>query len=226
MSRRIVAISLAVALVGVGLALPAQAAKKKRKPKKPAVVQVEQQMFLRGEACTADARALSLTDNADSECIYTRSGLIYDTIPETAPAPVGSNPWHTWPATDGVPFKLDTTKPVGGEIFVKGAFPLVGDYPGISAGNVKLTIKLVGEAGGEEVVIGEFVDEYTVKPGDGAHASAVEIQPDAALEGVEFSSLTLHTRIGGPSVGHAVYQLNNPSSYITVPTWASATGAV
>lgn len=220
MSKRMIVIGVLVGLLAGALVAPAEAKKKKKKP--PALVQADQQMFLRGEGCTVDARALSIVDAPDSECIYTRSGLLYDAIPETAPAPVGANPWQTWPATDGIPLKLDATKPITGEIYIKGTFPLVGDYPGISAGSVKVTVKVVGESGGEEKVLGEFVEEYIAKPGDAPHATMVSITPDAALNGLDFDSLTLHTRIGGVSVGHAVYQLNNPSSFIKVPVLAAA----
>ncbi|MGH2730964.1 MAG: hypothetical protein ACRDJI_10215 [Actinomycetota bacterium] len=216
--RKTIITALVLGLLAGSLVAPADAKKKKKKPKAPSLVQVDQQMFLRGDGCTVEARALSTEDNADTECIYTRAGLLYDTIPESAPAPAGANPWQTWPAVDGIPLKLDATKPLTGEIYVKGTFPLVGDYPGISAGNVKVTVKVVGESGGEEKTLGEFVDEFTAKPGDPAHATMVSITLDPALNGLDFTSLTLHTRIGGASVGHGVYQLNNPSSFIKVPT--------
>lgn len=219
--RKVLALVLASVLVLSVVSVAQAGKKKKKKKKKPALVSVEQQMFLRGDACDADARALSLTDAADAECIYTRAGLVYDTIPESAPAPVGSNPNHTWPAVDGIPLKLDASKPITGEIYTMGLFPLVGDYPGISAGSVRLTVTVVGESGGEEKTIGEFVDEFTVLPGDAAHASMVEIVPEADLDKSEFTSLTLITRIGGNSVGHGVYKLDDPSSFITVPTWAA-----
>lgn len=218
-SRKWMVSALCLALV-VGFLAPAEAAKKKKK-KPPAPVSAEQQMFLRGDACDAEARALSLTDGADAECIYTRAGLLYDAIPESAPAPVGSNPNHTWPAIDGVPLTLDATTPITGEIYTSGLFPLVGDYPGISGGSVRLTVTLVGESGGEEKTIGEFVDEFTAVPGSAPHASMVEIAPEADLDGAEFTSLTLITRIGGASMGHGVYKLDNPSSFITVPTWVA-----
>lgn len=220
MSKKFITLFLVLGLIAGAMAAPAIAGKKKKK-KAPALVQVDQQMFLRGDACDAEARALSLEDGADAECIYTRAGIVYDAIPESAPAPVGANPWQTWPAIDGVPVALDATKPITGEIYVQGLFPLVGDYPGISAGQVRLTVKLVGEKDGEEIEIGEFVDEFVATPGAAAHASMVEIAPDEALDKTEFTSLTLHTRIGGASVGHGVYKLDNPSSFITVPTWAA-----
>lgn len=223
MHKKTIAVVAAVGLIAGAFAGTADAAKKKKKPKPqaPALVQVDQQMFLRGDACTVEARALSITDNADAECIYTRAGIVYDAIPESAPAPVGANPWQTWPAIDGIPLKLDTSKPITGEIYVMGLFPLVGDYPGVSAGQVRLTAKVVGEVAGEEKVLGEYVEEWVAKPGDPPHAVMVEIKPDVALEGAQFDSLTLMTRIGGASAGNGVYKLDDPSSFIKVPVWTA-----
>lgn len=212
-------------LVGVlGLALVGPAAAKKKKPKPPALVPVDQQMFLRGDACSAEAMGLSLEDAVDADtCAYVKGGILNDTVPDGTPGPLGAAAWQTWPAFDGVPFKLDATKPVTGEIFTQGIFPLVSsDYPGLSAGNVRLSVRLVGESGGEEKTIGEFTEEFLVKPGDGVHTTAVEITPDAALNGLDFTSLTLYTKIGGEAVGHTFYKLSEPSSYIKVPTLAAA----
>jgi hypothetical protein len=224
MHKKTIAVLAAVGLIAGAFAGTADAAKKKKKPKPkpPALVQMDQQMFLRGDACTVDARALSIVDNPDAECIYTRAGIVYDAIPESAPAPVGANPWQTWPAIDGIPLKLDTSKPITGEIYLSGLFPLVGDYPGISAGQVRLTVQLVGESGGEEKLLGEYVEEWVAKPGDPPHAAMVSITPDAALEGAEFTTLTLRTRVGGASVGNGLYKLDDPSSFIKVPVWATA----
>lgn len=222
MTRRTVALVVALGLVGGALAAPAQGAKKKKKPKAPVLVQVDQQMFVRGDACTVEARSLSLEDNADAECIFTRAGVAYEAVPESAPAPVGASPWQEWPAIDGVPLKLDTSKPITGEIYTEGLFPLVGDYPGVSAGQVHLTIQFVGETGGEEKVLGEFVDEFTAVPGSDPHLSEVEIALPAELEGAEFSSIKMRTRFGGASVGHGVLKLDDPSSFVKIPVWGSA----
>jgi hypothetical protein len=218
-SKKTVAIALCLGLVGGALVGPASAGKKKKKPKTPALVQVEQKMFLVGDGCVADDRGLSLTDTADVHtCAYAKGGAIAENAPESAP---GGAPWQTWPALDGTPLKLDATKPVTAEISTAGIFPLVGDYPGLSAGTVKITIRLFGETGGEEKLIAEGSGESAAKPGDGAHTAAISVQPDAALDGAEFSSLVLRTRIGGASVGEVFYKLDSPSSFVSIPVWAA-----
>lgn len=182
-------------------------------------------MFLRGDGCDADARGLSIEDADDNDnCVITRAGLLYTVIPPDAPAPVGVNPYQAWPALDGVPFTLDATKPLTGEIYTKGLFPLADhSFPWISVGTVRLLVQVVGETGGEEVTVGEFVDEYSSTPSTSNEARKweVEIEPESKLNKKVFTSLTLMTSIQGESVGHMRYVLTDPwSSFITVPTLA------
>lgn len=224
-TKRIGTALLAVALVGGVVAGSAEAAKKKKKPKPPVptVMQVDQKMYLRGDACTVEARGLSLVDNADAECWYTNSGLLHD-LRDGKPSPAGTDPNITWPALDGIPLTLDATKPITGEITTTGGHcPLnLPTGPGclpmpVSAGNVTFVVKVVGEAGGEQKVIGEMTDEFAAGPGV-VHTTKVSITPDAALDKTVFETLTLITRVRGNSVFHGVYKLDNPSSFISIPT--------
>ncbi len=215
MSKKALAVVLAVGLVGGAMAGSAEAAKKKKKPKAP--VQVDQQMFLVGDGCNAEVRGISITDTADVHtCAYWQGGALSE-YGEPAMTAAGRPVWIPWPALDGVPLKLDATKPITGEIYTHGIFPLVGDFPGVAAGSVTLTVKLVGESGGEEKVIGEFVEEFIATPATTPHLSEVEIQPDAALNGAEFTTLMLQTKIGGPSAGQVFYKLDNPNSFVSIP---------
>lgn len=218
MSKKVLAVALAVGLVGGALIGSAEAAKKKKKPKTPpAPVQVEQKMYLVGDGCDAEVRGISVTDTADVHtCAYWQGGAPSE-YGEPAMTAAGRAVWIPWPALDGIPLKLDVTKPVTGEIYTHGIFPLVGDYPGVAAGSVKLTVKLVGTSGGEEKVIGEYVEEFVATPGTTPHLSKVEIKPDAAVDGLVFEALTLQTKIGGPSGGQVFYKLDNPNSFISIP---------
>jgi hypothetical protein len=214
LSKKTIAVALALGLIGGAMMGSAEAAKRKKKP-----VQVDQQMFLVGDGCDADVRGISLTDTADVHtCAYFEGGALAE-FGEPALSAAGRAVWIEWPALDGVPLKLDTSKPITGEIYTHGIFPLVGDFPGVAAGNAKLTVQLVGETGGEEKVIGEFVEEFLATPSPTPHLSNVEITPDAALSGVEFTTLRLRTRIGGASAGQVFYKLDNPNSFISIPTF-------
>ncbi|HEX2293691.1 MAG TPA: hypothetical protein VHN37_00085 [Actinomycetota bacterium] len=225
--KRAFAVSLMVAVVATSLLGPAEAAKKKKKPKTPkppALVQVDQAMYLRGDGCDAAARALSVTDAADVDnCAHLEGGAVNEYVPDGTMGPLDQPAQEEWPAIDGVPLTLDATKHVTGEIYTQGVFPLVdSSYPGLAAGNVKLTLRLVGETGGEEKTIGEFTEEWLAKPGDTYHTTVVDLVPDAAFNGQQFTSLKLITKIGGNSVGQTFYKLSTPSSFIKVPVLAPA----
>ncbi len=206
---------LAFALVAPADAKP----KKPKKPKTPVLAQVDQKMFLRGDGCDEAARAISVVDAVDLDnCAHLEGGVINEYVPDGTMGPLDQPSVETWPAIDGVPLKLDASKHVTGEIYTQGVFPLVGAYAGLGAGYVRFTVTLVGESGGEEKVIGEYVDAFTIKPGDSYHTTVVDIVPDAALNGAEFTSLLLKTKIGGESVGQVFYKTSEPSSFITIPT--------
>lgn len=222
--RAIVVLAVIGCLVG-GLLAPAEAAKRKKK-KPPALVQVDQKMFLGADgACGGDLRrSISLADGQDLECWYVRAGALHDQA-STAPAPVGQEPWIDWAASDGIPLKLDASKPITGEISTGGACGLLTNVPclpvGASAGQVKIMVKFVGVTGGQEVTLGEQVDEFAATPGP-HHTTKVDIALDPALQGAEFTEITLWTRIGGASAGHGVYKLVDPSSFVTIPVLTTA----
>ena len=214
---------LVMGLVAGSLYAPAAAGKKKRKP--PALVQVDQKMFLGAAGdCGTVERSLSVADGQDLECWYVRAGAIHD-AGESVPAPAGADPWAQWVAADGLPIKLDAAKRITGEISTAGVCGLLTNVDclpaGISLGQVKLSVKVTGVAGGQEKTLGEFAEEFTATPG-GPHTTAVDVALDPALQGLEFTELSLWTRIGGASAGHGVYKLVDPSSFITIPTLAPA----
>lgn len=221
LSRKTIGVALALALIVGVMAGPVEAAKKKKK-KPRAPVQVDQQMFLVGDGCDAELRGISVADTADVHtCAYATAGAVNE-YGEPVITASGRTVWQSWPAIDGAPLALDTSKPITGEIYTHGIFPLVGDYPGVAAGNVKLTVQLVGESAGEEKVIGEFVEEFLATPSTDPHLSNVEITSDPALEAAQFDTLTLRTKIGGQSVGQVFYKLDTPNSFIKIPTFAAA----
>lgn len=213
---------LVMGLIAGSLYAPAAAGKKK---KKPALVQVDQKMFLGAAGdCGTVERSLSLADGQDLECWYVRAGAIHD-AGESVPAPAGADPWAEWAAADGLPIKLDTAKRLTGEISTAGVCGLLTNLDclpvGMSLGQVKLSVKVTGVTGGQEKTLGEFAEEFTATPGS-HHTTMVDLALDPALHGLEFTELSLWTRIGGASVGHGVYKLVDPSSFLTIPTLVPA----
>ena len=217
MKKTLIAV-LVLALVGGSLAAPAVAKKKK---KKPAPVAVDQQFFLRdADGCETSENQLSLTDGVDAGCWYADSGVLYDVVVGAGlltPADLG----QSWTAVDGTPLTLDASKPIVGEISTASGACLVdgGCAPvGIGAGQATLDVTVFATIAGEEKELGTFSESYVVVPG-APHTSKVEIPVDAALTGQEVESLRVLTYLHGAAMGHGIIVLDDPTSFITVPSF-------
>lgn len=226
--KKILAVIVAGALVaGFVGATPAIG---KKKPKKK-LVPVEAKYFLRdADGCDTGVNQLSLVDGEDSGCWYIDSGAVNDAY-EGAGLLTREDLEQSFVAADGVPFKLDATKAVTGEINTAGGTCVVGTIgtpagpvtapcsPGqLKGGNVTLEVAVQGTVGGTETVLGTFTEEFAVKPGDPTHTSAVEITLDAALNKVDFETLEVTTYIHGNGLGNGIIELDDPASFINVPT--------
>lgn len=233
MRRSFVVVVVAVSMVGM-LFGPAEA--KKKKKKKPAPQKVDQSFFLRSTGCPAsdpNSDYLSMVDaDEEVECFFTGAGIRYEIGAETGTIGAGGtnvvssreDATRYWDALDGIPFVLDTSKMVTGEIWTSGGSCVVsvggaGCSPApLSAGEMIVDITLVGTSGGEENEIGAFNDTYDVIPGT-THKIELEIAVDPSLQGMSFDTLELRTWQHGMSVGHGVIRTNGEeSSYFSVPT--------
>ena len=219
MKKTLIAL-LIMGLVAGSLAAPA-AAKKKKKKKKPVPVAVDQNFYLRDiDGCDSGENHLSVTDGEDSGCWYVDTGPMYDAFVEAGlltPADLG----QTWTTMDGTPFKFDPTKPITGEISTSSGSCLVdgGCAPaGVGAGQATLDIVVTATIGGETKEIGAFTESFVVAPG-GAHTTKFEMPVDAALAGLQVDSLTVLTYLHGAAVGHGIIELNDPSSFLTGPSF-------
>jgi hypothetical protein len=217
--KRAFVVSLAVAVVATSLLGPAQAAKKKKpkKPPAPAPVQVDATYFLRrdGEDCADPAAVfLSLVDAEDIDsgsCGNSNYGLR---------EPLGADPMaYPTRVGDGVPVTLDATKDVTGLIGVKSQSAQGAARWGI--GQTTLNVELVGTTADGEKTIGTATVDYDVMPGDMAQVYEVEfaMKPDAALDKMTFTSLTLRLHNSGNSLHHGFYTTDNPASYFKIGTW-------
>lgn len=221
--KRFLALALVGGLVFGSFASAEAAKKKKKKPKPPAAVSVEQKMYLRGNSCTGDNRDwLSVTDaDEEVECFYTRSGIIYEAT-TTAGAQKREEATREWEAQDGVPFTLDATKPITGEITTAGFSCVVTIAPcspaGIGIGEMVLEITIVGTIGGADKELGAMKETFTVLPGQ-MHTTKLDFKLDGSLNGASLEGIKLLTFQHGRSFGHGVIKTNNPnSSFITIPT--------
>lgn len=227
--KRFLAVVLAGALVA-GFVGATPAIGKKKKPKKK-LVPVEAKYFLRdSDGCDTGVGQLSLQDGEDTGCWYVDNGAVNDAY-IAGDLLTREDLEQTFVAADGVPFTLDATKHVTGEIYTAGGNCVVGTYTGpggpitppcspaqLKGGNVTLEVVVQGTTGGTETVLGTFTEEFTVKPGDPTHKSAVDITLESALNKLNFETLEVAAFIHGNSVGNGIIELDDPASFINVPT--------
>lgn len=213
-----------VAGLFVGSMLPAQAAKKKKpKAKPPVPVAVDLQYFLRdADACDTSENLLSLTDAPDPSCWYVDSGAFYEVL-DTAGLLAPEDLAVSWTASDGLPFTLDASKRISGEITTRGGTCVLSDpapcSPAtLSAGSATLDVIVRGTVGDEDIDLGTFTETFTTVPGT-AHTSVVDIELDPALDKKQVTNLTVLTYIHGASVFHGTVALDDPSSFVKVPAW-------
>lgn len=225
--KKIVILGLILGLVAGSMSAPAAAAKKKKK--KPVVpVQTDVSYFLHRNTCgeAGDVTSMSTVDEEDGGdgCGALEAGALteaYLTSGQTPPStPAGSTGPDTvvWPATDGIPLVLDATKDVRGEITLQSFRGVTENPTGVSAGQSKLIIVLTGTVDGAVKKIGEATAEYLVTPDKHTYTVAFTMKPDAALDKATLTTLELNTTLRGTSVLNGFYSLEDPASFITVPT--------
>lgn len=226
--RKLLIATVVAALVGTCLVAPASSAKKKKKKKKFKIVSVDQQLFLRRDACGSDNdnTRLSLEDGEDAACWFSDAGLLYDAIVAAAEAgaPFDSEVvWSQYPAENGLPLKLDATKPVTGEITLYGGSCLaevqgtgVCSPTGLSVGQAVFRMRLVGTIDGEEQVLGTAEDSFDTAPGE-THTTEVSIEIDSQFDRAKVTELRLDTTHGGNAYGPGGIEYDDPASYINVP---------
>jgi hypothetical protein len=115
----------------------------------------------------------------------------------------------TYPADGGVPFTLDATKPIKGELQVSGGI-----------GQAVMVITLTGSANGEAVEFGQVVDERILTT-----TSTVKVewqmQPNAALDKADVADLALDIVVRGYAPNYGAIR-HNGLSFFTVPTYTAS----
>ena len=225
--RRFVAVSLALGIVVGSLAAPAVAAKKKKK-KAPAPVAVEQQFFLRNTAggCAPEALILLLSDGPDeSTCGDHAGGLGNEVFINAFGEPCEPTAQYgcgnvVYSAAEGLPLTLDASKEIKGMIAV-GAWAS-GSGVGNGAGQTTLVITVKGVKDDEEIVLGSAEVTYTVTPAQNIYEHEFALKLDPALDKAQLTGLVIDLHNRGVSVEHSWYSLDDPASYLTVPSWVTA----
>lgn len=216
--KRAVAIALALGLIVGSVSAPAFAKRKKGKKKRTA--SVTRKYFLRRADCGGkDKLRLSVKNGPDTACADMQAGLLGDLIHETG----ASNTWVSYPAVDGVPFALNTKKPITGEItlYASGCAAEEACAPegGLGAGNATLRLAVVGKTKrGKERTLGEVEEPFLITPMEPTYTSSFKTWPDEFFQGDRFVGLRLDVQVGGPSYGPGGISYDDPASFIQVPT--------
>jgi hypothetical protein len=223
--KRLIVLVLMLGLVAGSLAAPAAAKKKKKKKKKPPLVQVDQTYYLRNTTggCAEENYNLMLEDGEDeSTCGDHANGIGSEIFVNVFGEPCEPSGEYgctnlTYFAIEGVPFKLDATKQIGGIIAVGSWASAQGAGNGI--GQTTLVVEITGEKDGESVLIGEQSFTYAVTPAQSIYEHEIDIAPDAGFDKAEFTSLEVNLYNRGPSAEHSWYSLDDPASHIVAPIW-------
>ena len=188
--KRALALLLMVAVIA-GLGPVAEARGKRSKPARA----VTYYMVPEGDGCTlsTDEKLVDPSKNCS------RSPEVITSVTPSEPVEM--------PVSDGLPLRLDVTRPVRGVVSV-WSWHLVSDYGPMGVGEAQVTARLTGTARGEEVLIGETTtDPYTVTPESGHYEVEFEITPDAVAEGLLFEELTLSLRTSGTTLQHGGFDV-------------------
>jgi hypothetical protein len=201
--KRILAVVLAGALVaGFVGATPAIGKKKKKIVKTPLTLHMRQT----AAACGTPHYALLIAPSTgeDVECWPA------DNFLQEVANPLIGYLAVDWPAEEGVPFVLDATTAATGKVTVRS-------FQGAGGGLAELQVILLGQSGGEEKTLGTYSTEYTAAP-NSKYTFDYEIDVDDALNKLTFESFTLRTIAHGVAINHGVFELDDPASFVTVPT--------
>ena len=207
--KRLIALVLVLGLVGGYVGATGAMAKKKKK-KKP--VPVAATYFLRDDNACESPNYLSKEDGPDEGCAQTDS-MLNEALINQAGLFEEELVADVFEARDGVPFVLDATKALTGEVTTYSIDDL-------GVGQAEIDITVTGVSGGEQIVLGEQTDTFVVTPAEPNHTMELNLELDDALNKKKFESLTVTFYPHGWAAFHSGVQLDDPASFITLPTLA------
>jgi hypothetical protein len=167
------------------------------------------QFFLRRDGCgtSSDNPHLSVTSGTDAG---DGCGLIVDQVPLVGTADQGS--FTDYPASDGMPLALDTSRDATGAIDLHG---------GLGAGLATVNVDLAALVGGQAVDIGADTESVVLDPTASDNVVAFTIHPDPSLAGADVQALDLRVRVEGASIYSSFVGLSG-KSWVTLPSFAAS----
>jgi hypothetical protein len=130
---------------------------------------------------------------------------------------------EVYPALDGVPFTLDASRPIIGDLVVRSyPIPFTLEHAGAGITTVDLTVRAASsELSLREV--GSTSHTYTTLPFDPPHRVEWSINPSAEFDRQDITAFELAVTIRGVNLLHGFVRYNG-ASHVTVPSWSSSFG--
>ena len=210
--KRFIGLALVVGLVGGYIGSSSALAGK--------LVAKSSKFYLRDDNGCEDPNYLSKKNGPDTGCWQLDSFLNEPIIDQAGLLDRDVIAQH-FEARDGVPLVLNAMKTITGKIATYSGSCVDPSVPcaptGMGAGQAEVDIIVRGWVGGNEVVLGEQNETFAVVPG-GPHETEVNLEIDDALHKKKLSALRVTVYFHGAAVFHSGVEMDNPESFISVPT--------
>ncbi len=165
--------------------------------------------YLRRDGCgtSSDNPHLSVTSGTDAG---DGCGIVLNSVVGVG-GDVDQGAFVDFPASDGLPLSLDSSRSVNGTI----------DITGTAVGAVEVDVSLEGLVGGQGVPVGDTTTTTVLDPTASDNPVAFTIQPDASLAGTDLQGLDLRVHIHGPALDAGFVGLSG-KSWFDLPSFAAS----
>ena len=119
--------------------------------------------------------------------------------------------FEDFPASDGMPLALDTSRNVTGTI----------DVTGTAVGLLELDVSLEALVGGQGVEVGSDTETFLLDPSASDNAVPFTIAPSAALANADLQALDLRVHIHGPAFDAGFIGYSG-KSWVDMPSFAAS----
>jgi hypothetical protein len=165
--------------------------------------------YLRRDGCgtSNDNPHLSTTSGTDAG---DGCGLVITAVAGVG-GDVDQNAFEDFPASDGMPLALDTSRNITGTI----------DINGTAIGAVELDVSLEALVGGQGVAVGSDSETFLLDPTASDNAVPFTITPSAALANADLQALDLRVHIHGPAFD-AGFLGYSGKSWVDLPSYTAS----
>jgi hypothetical protein len=165
--------------------------------------------YLRRDGCgtSSDNPHLSVSSGTDGG---DGCGLVLNSVVGLG-GDVDQGAFVDFPASDGMPLSLDSSRTVNGTI----------DVTGTAVGAVEVDVSLEALAGGRGVPVGSTTTTTMLDPTVSDNPVAFTIPSDASLVGTDLQGLDLRVHIHGPALDAGFVGLSG-KSWVDVPSFAAS----